>query len=180
MHSDVGSILFSEEQIAEAVKALGKRITADHAGKSPVIIGILKGSFIFMSDLVRNIDLDCELDFMIAKSYGNAAVSSGKVRVLKDIDTDIAGRDVIIVEDILDTARTLAAVKEILMERNPASIQICTLLDKVTTKKVSDLRADYKCFDVGDEFVVGYGLDYAERYRNLKYIGVLKREIYEH
>ncbi len=180
MHSDVGSILFSEEQIAEAVKALGKRITADHAGKSPVIIGILKGSFIFMSDLVRNIELDCELDFMIAKSYGNAAVSSGKVRVLKDIDTDIAGRDVIIVEDILDTARTLAAVKEILMERNPASIQICTLLDKVTTDKVSDLRADYKCFDVGDEFVVGYGLDYAERYRSLKYIGVLKREIYEH
>lgn len=180
MHSDVGSILFSEEQIAGAVKALGKRITADHAGNSPVIIGILKGSFIFMSDLVRNIALDCELDFMIAKSYGNAAVSSGKVRVLKDIDTDIAGRDVIIVEDILDTARTLAAVKEILLERNPASIQICTLLDKVTTKKVSDLRADYKCFDVGDEFVVGYGLDYAERYRNLKYIGVLKREIYEH
>ncbi len=180
MHSDVESILFTEEQIAEAIKTIGKRITDDHTGKSPVIIGILKGSFVFMSDLVRSIELDCELDFMVAKSYGNAAVSSGTVNVLKDIDTDIAGKDVIIVEDILDTARTLAAVKEILSARKPASIQICTLLDKVTTKKVSVVRADYKCFDVGDEFVVGYGLDYAERYRNLRYIGILKREIYEH
>ena len=179
MHNDVESILFSEEDIKKAVDALGKRIAEDHKGKRPLFIGVLKGSFIFMADLVRATDIDCDLDFMVAKSYGNAAVSSGTVNIKKDIDTDIKGRDVIIVEDILDTARTLAAVKDVLMARSPASIKICTLLDKVTTEKVSDLKADYKCFDVGDEFVVGYGLDYAEKYRNLKYIGILKREIYE-
>ena len=179
MHKDVERLLYSEEDIGNAVTALGKRISADYAGKRPLIVGILKGSFIFMSDLVRELDIDCDLDFMVAKSYGNAAVSSGTVNILKDVDTDIAGRDVIIVEDILDTARTLAAVKTHMLEKDPASVKICTLLDKVTAQKASDIRADYKCFDVGNEFVVGYGLDYAEKYRNLKYIGVLKREIYE-
>ena len=180
MHKDVETILFSEDDIKEAVVKLGKRISDDCAGKRPLIVGVLKGSFIFMSDLVRCIGIDCDLDFMVAKSYGNAAVSSGTVNILKDVDADVEGRDVIIVEDILDTARTLAAVKTHLLEKNAASVKICTLLDKVTTKKVSDIKADYKCFDVGDEFVVGYGLDYAEKYRNLRYIGVLKREIYEH
>ena len=180
MHRDVERILFSEEEIRNAVVRIGRQITGDYKGKKPVVIGILKGSFVFMSDLIRETELDCELDFMIAKSYGNAAVSSGIVNIVKDIDMDIAGRDVIVVEDILDTARTLAAVKVHLLEKKPASVKICALLDKVTAVKASDLKADYKGFDIGNEFVVGYGLDYAERYRDLKYIGVLKREIYEH
>ncbi|MBR5089000.1 MAG: hypoxanthine phosphoribosyltransferase [Ruminiclostridium sp.] len=180
MHNDVERILFSEDEIRNAVAALGKRIAADVSGNgTPLFIGILKGSFIFMADLVRETGINCEMDFMIAKSYGNSTVSSGTVNIVKDISADITGRDVIVVEDILDTARTLAAVKELLLSRSPASVKICTLLDKVTAKRVSDLKADYKCFDVGNEFVVGYGLDYAEKYRNLKYIGVLKREVYE-
>ena len=180
MHKDVERILFSEDEIRNAVNALGKRIREDCRDSAPIFIGILKGSFIFMADLVRATGADCELDFMVAKSYGNAAVSSGTVNIIKDVDADITGRSVVVVEDILDTARTLAAVKEHLLAKKPASVKICTLLDKVTTKKVSDVKADYKCFDVGDEFVVGYGLDYAEKYRDLSYIGVLKREVYEH
>lgn len=180
MNSDVERILFSEDDIKNAVRALGKRITDDYRGKNPLFVSILKGSFMFMSDLVRETDLDCTVDFMVAKSYGNAAVSSGTVNILKDVDADVSGRDVIVVEDILDTARTLAAVKQHLQDKNAASVKICTLLDKVTAQRVSDIRADYKCFDVRNEFVVGYGLDYAERYRTLKYIGVLKREVYEH
>ena len=179
MNSDIERVLFSEEELKNAVKTLGKRINEDYKGKKPVFVGVLKGAFVFMSDLVRAADIDCEMDFMVAKSYGNAAVSSGTVNVLKDIDIDIKGRDVIIVEDILDTARTLAAVKEIFLHREPASVKICTLLDKVTAKRVSDIRADYKCFDIGNEFVVGYGLDYAERYRSLAYIGILSRTVYE-
>lgn len=179
MHADVERILFTEEQIKNAVKELGKRITEDYAGDPPIVVGILKGSFIFMSDLMREIDLNCDIDFMIAKSYGNATVSSGAVNIVKDLDTDITGRNVLIVEDILDTARTLTAVKDLLMNRSAASVKIAALLDKVTAQRVSDLTADYKCFDVGNEFVVGYGLDFAEKYRGLKYIGVLKPEIYE-
>ena len=179
MHADVERILFDEQTLKEATAALGARITEDHKGRSPVIVGILKGSFVFMSDLIRSIDLDCELDFMVARSYGRAAVSSGNVKILKDLDADVTGRDVILVEDILDTARTLAAVRTYLLQKNIASVKICALLDKVTSQKVSDVRADYKCFDIGDEFVVGYGLDYAEKYRNLPYIGALKRSVYE-
>ena len=178
MHKDLERILFSEAQLKERVKALGKQITEDYKDKSPVIIGILKGSVIFMSDLLREIDLLCSIDFMVARSYGNEAVSSGKVDIVKDIDCDISGRDVIIVEDILDSARTLYAVKNYLLDKNPASVKICVLLDKIV-KKAADVTADYKCFDIENEFVVGYGLDYAEKYRNLPYIGVLKREIYE-
>jgi hypoxanthine phosphoribosyltransferase len=180
MHKDVERILFSEDDIRNAVNELGKRIAADYKGKNPLFVGVLKGSFIFMSDLIRATELDCDLDFMVAKSYGNAAVSSGTVNIIKDVDAEIAGRDVIIVEDILDTARTLASVKEHLSSMDAASVKICTLLDKVTAVKAADVKADYKCFDVGNEFVVGYGLDYAEKYRNLRYIGVLKRKIYEH
>ncbi len=180
MHKDAERILFTEEEIKNAVEKLGTQIRKDYDGKNPLFVGILKGSVMFMADVVRAAEIDCGIDFMVAKSYGNAAVSSGNVRILKDIDTDVAGRDVIIVEDILDTARTISSVMEIFRTRNAASVKICTLLDKVTTKKVADIKADYKCFDVGDEFVIGYGLDYAEQYRGLKYIGVLKREIYEH
>ncbi len=179
MHKDVEKILFTEEQIREAIKAVGAQITADYEGKNPLLVGILKGSVVFMADIMREIKTECSIDFMVAKSYGNEAVSSGNVRILKDLDTDIHGRDVLIIEDILDTARTLAAVKKYLLQKNPSSVKICTLLDKVTADKVSDLKADYKCFDVENQFVVGYGLDYAERYRNLSYIGILKREVYE-
>ena len=178
MHKDLERILFSEARLKERVKALGSRITEDYKGKSPVLIGILKGSVIFMADLMREIDLDCTIDFMVARSYGNEAVSSGKVDIVKDIDRDIKGKDVIIVEDILDSARTLFAVKNYLLTKNPASVKICTLLDK-KVEKAADVTADYKCFDIENEFVVGYGLDYAEKYRNLPYIGVLKRRIYE-
>lgn len=179
MNKDVERILFTEEQLKEAVKRVGAQISADYAGRMPLMVGILKGSCIFMSDLIRQLDIDCDIDFMVAKSYGNAAVSSGNVKILKDLDSDITGRDVIIVEDILDTARTLSAVKKYLLQKSPASVKICTLLDKVTAEKFGDVTADYKCFDVENEFVVGYGLDYAEKYRNLPYIGVLKHEIYE-
>ncbi len=179
MHKDVERILFTEEQLTDAVKALGERITKDYDGRKPLLVGILKGSVVFMTDLMRHIDLDCSIDFMVAKSYGNAAVSSGNVKILKDLDTDITGMDIIIVEDILDTARTLTAVKTYLLGKKPASVKICALLDKVTAVKAGDAKADYKCFDIENEFVVGYGLDYAEHYRNLPYIGVLKHEVYE-
>ena len=178
MHKNVERILYSEEEIKKAVKAVGEKITADYSGKSPLLVGILKGSVVFMSDLMREIKLDCDIDFMVAKSYGNAAVSSGNVKILKDLDTDVTDRDIIIIEDILDSARTLYSVKAYLMQKNPASLKICTLLDK-KVERAFDLKADYKCFDIENEFVVGYGLDYAEKYRNLSYIGVLKREIYE-
>lgn len=178
MHKDLERILFSEEDLNEKVKKMGKQITEDYKGKNPILIGILKGSVVFMSDIMRAIDLDCSIDFMVAKSYGNTAVSSGKVNIIKDVDCDISGRDVIIIEDILDTARTLSAVKKYLLTKNPASIKICTLLNKLVPK-AENITADYKCFDIENEFVVGYGLDYAEKYRALPYIGVLKREIYE-
>ena len=179
MHKDIERILFTQEQLSVAVKAVGKKITEDYAGKTPLLVGILKGSVVFMTDLMRAIDLECEIDFMVAKSYGSSAKSTGNVKILKDLDTDISEKDIILVEDILDTARTLTAVKKYLLGKNPASVRICALLDKVTAEKAGDAKADYKCFDVENEFLVGYGLDYAESYRNLPYIGVLKHEVYE-
>ncbi len=178
MNKDVERILYSKEDLHAAVEKAGRQITEDYRGKSPLLVGILKGSVVFMADLMREIDLPCDIDFMVAKSYGNAAVSSGNVRILKDLDTDINGRDIILVEDILDSARTLYSVRNYLMQKNPASVKICTLLDK-KVERAFDIKADYKCFDIENEFVVGYGLDYAEMYRTLPYIGVLKREIYE-
>lgn len=179
MHKDVERILFTEEELRSAAKRLGEQITNDLKGKSPLLIGILKGSVVFMTDLMRNIDLDCSIDFMVVKSYGNAAVSSGNVRIIKDLDTDIHGLDVVVVEDILDTARTLAYVRKYLLDKKPASVRICTLLDKVTAKRADNVKADYVGFEIENEFVIGYGLDYAEKYRNLPYIGVLKHEVYE-
>ena len=178
MNDVISEILFSKEQLAEAVKKMGKQITEDYKGKKPLLVGILKGSITFMADLMREIDLDCEIDFMVAQSYGNAAVSSGVVQIKKDLETDIEGRDVILIEDILDSARTLNSVIQTLKARKPASIKICTLLDKKVQRAV-DIKADYKCFDIENQFVVGYGLDYAQSYRCLPYIGILKREVYE-
>lgn len=178
MNKDIERVLYSEAQLKEAVSRIGKEITESYKGKNPILVGILKGSVVFMADLMREIDLNCDIDFMVAKSYGNEAVSSGNVKILKDLDADITDRDVIIIEDILDSARTLYAVRNYLMQKNPASIKICTLLDKKAARAF-DLKADYSCFEIENEFVVGYGLDYAENYRNLPYIGVLKREVYE-
>ena len=172
----VDRILFDKKTIAEAVKRVAAEISHDYAGKAPLFIGVLKGSFVFMADLVREIDpnVPCQMEFMAAKSYGNSTVSSGVVRITKDIDVDIAGRDVIIVEDILDTANTIGSVCEVLRERNPASLKICVFLDKKIDRKIP-IEADYVCFDIENEFVVGYGLDYAEKYRNLPYLAVLKQ-----
>ncbi len=178
MNKDIERILFSKEQLHAAIEKVGKQISSDYAGKKPLLVGILKGSVVFMADLMREIDLPCDIDFMVAKSYGNAAVSSGNVRILKDLDTDITGRDILLVEDILDSARTLYSVRNYLTQKNPASVKICTLLDKKVERAI-DIKADYKCFDVENEFAVGYGLDYAELYRTLPYIGILKREVYE-
>lgn len=164
---------YSKEKIAEAVKRVGAEITRDYTGKSPLIIGILKGSFIFMADLIREIDLLCQVDFMVVKSYGGGTVSSGLVRIVKDVDMDIKDRDVIIVEDILDTAATLQSVCDVLRARKPRSLKICVFLNKKTRRKIL-LDADYECFEIENEFVVGYGLDYAEKYRNLPYLAVLR------
>lgn len=178
MNKDIERILFSEEDLKNATRKIGEQITKDYEGRTPLLVAILKGSVVFMADIMREININCDIDFMVAKSYGNAAVSSGNVKIIKDLDTDITNRDIIIIEDILDSARTLYSVRNYLMQKNPASIKICTLLDK-KVERAFDLTADYKCFDIENEFVVGYGLDYAEKYRNLPYIGVLKREVYE-
>jgi hypoxanthine phosphoribosyltransferase len=170
--SNAEKILYSQAEIAEAVNRVASEISRDYAGKTPLFIGVLKGSFVFMADLVRAVDLPCRVDFMVVKSYGQGTVSSGYVRIVKDIDEVIEGRDVIVVEDILETANTLQSVCEVLRARNPASLRVCVFLDKKINRKVQ-IEADYVCFDVKDEFVVGYGLDYAEKYRNLPYLGVL-------
>ncbi|MCL2633657.1 MAG: hypoxanthine phosphoribosyltransferase [Oscillospiraceae bacterium] len=168
----ISRILYDQATIASAVKRVGAIISEEYRDKNPLLIGVLKGSFIFMADLVRVLDIPCEMEFMVAKSYGQRTQSSGVVEILKDINTDINGRDVIIIEDILDTANTLFSITEVLKARNPASIKICVFLDKNIERKVP-VTADYKCFDIENEFVVGYGLDYAEKYRNLPYLGVL-------
>ena len=178
MRNDIDHILFNEQEISEKVQELGKRITEDYKGKSPFLIGVLKGCFIFMSDLARVIDLPCDIDFMAVSSYGSGTSSTGAVQIKKDLNRDIEGRDVIIIEDILDSGITLSYLTKYLANRNPASIKICTLMDKPARRK-SEIRADYVGFVCPDEFVVGYGLDYDEKYRNLPYIGILKPEIYE-
>jgi len=178
MNNDIESILFSEEQLRKTVKTLGAKITEDYNGKKLLLLSILKGSVVFLTDLMRNIDLPCEIDFMAVSTYGNGVKSSGTVRILKDLDRDIRGYDVLIVEDILDSGMTLSYLMDLLYARCPESIRICTLFDKPERRKVN-IYADYSGLQVPDEFIVGYGLDYAEKYRNLPYIGILKREIYE-
>ena len=177
MKNDIREIIFSEEEIQNRVKELGDLINRDYAGKTPLLIGILKGCFVFIADLSRHIELDCEIRFLTASSYGFASVTSGKVRIEKDVDFEIEGRHVIIIEDILDSGVTLSALRDYIKERNPATLKICTLLDKPVRRQV-EIATDYLGFICPDEFVVGYGLDYAERYRNLPYIASLKPEIY--
>ena len=179
IYQDLDRILVTKEEITRKVKELGERITQDYAGKEPVFICILKGAAIFFSDLIREIDLPLTTDFMAISSYGNATKTSGVVRVLKDLDHDILGKDVIIVEDIVDTGVTLSYLRSMLLHRGAASIRIAALLDKTARRTVKDLVVDYVCFDIPDAFVVGYGLDYAQVYRNLPDIGVLSPSVYE-
>ncbi|EJW18878.1 hypoxanthine phosphoribosyltransferase [Paenibacillus alvei] len=177
MQNDIEKVVFSEEQLQARVKELGEQISRDYAGKCPLVICVLKGAFIFMADLVKNVTVPLELDFMAVSSYGASTKSSGVVRILKDLDVSVEGRDVLIVEDIIDTGLTLSYLIEVLQGRKANSIRVVTLFDK-PARRTTNMEADYKGFVLPDEFIVGYGLDFAEKYRNLPYIGVLKREIY--
>ncbi len=177
MLQDIEKVLISEEELAKIVKDLGSKITEDFKNKDLLLVSILKGSVTFMADLMREIKLPCNIDFMAVSSYGSGTKSSGVVKIIKDLDSSIEGKDLLIVEDILDSGRTLSYIREILLARNPKSIKICTLFDKPERRDV-DLYADYIGSRVPNEFIVGYGLDYNEYYRNLPYIGVLKRSVY--
>lgn len=177
MQNDIQEVLISEEEIQRKIKELGATLSAEYEGRTPLVICILKGAFIFMADLVKVITVPVEMDFMAVSSYGASTKSSGVVKIIKDLDVPVEGRDVLIVEDIIDSGLTLSYLIEMLQGRNAASIKVVTLFDKPSGRTVN-LEADYTGFVLPDAFVVGYGLDYAELYRNLPYIGVLKPEIY--
>lgn len=178
MEQDILKTLISEEELQAKVAELGAQITKDYQGKNLLLVSVLKGSVVFMADLMRAIDTYARIDFMSVSSYGSGVKTSGVVKIVKDLDIDIQGYDLLIVEDILDSGKTLSYIKHMLSERHPNSIRICTLLDKPERRQVADIVADYKGFIIPDEFVVGYGLDFAETYRNLPYIGALKAEVY--
>ncbi len=174
---DVARILIPEQTLQERIAELGQEISADYEGLNPILICVLKGGYVFLADLTRRLQMRHAVDFMATSSYGDATESSGVVRILKDLDTDIGRRHVLIVEDIIDTGHTLSYLLENLRSRKPASLRICTLLSKPARREVT-LEVDYLGFDIPDEFVIGYGLDYAEAYRNLPFIGVLKPQVY--
>lgn len=177
LEQDIERVLFSEEALAERIHALAEEINRDYEGKAPMLISVLRGSYVFMADLTRRITLPCTVDFMSVSSYGKGTKSSGQVQITKDLSDDIEGHDIIVVEDILDSGNTLSYLLEILKARKPSSVKLCTLLDK-PDRRVKEVHVDYVGFTIPDEFVVGYGLDYAEKYRNLPYIGVLKPCVY--
>ena len=177
MREDIKRILLSEEEIRRIVSGLGRRITEDYRGKNLLMVSVLKGSVVFMADLMRAIDVPCRIDFMAVSSYGSGVKSSGVVKIVKDLDLNLAGYDLLIVEDILDSGVTLSYLKKMLMDRGPASVRICTFLDKPERRR-AEIVPDYVGASVPDEFVVGYGLDYDEKYRNLPYLGVLREEVY--
>lgn len=177
MNQDIEKILVTEDELRAIARKLGEQITKDYAGKKLLVVGVLKGSIYFLTDLSRYIDLPCQLDFIQASSYGAGTESSGTITITKDIAQDLSGFDVLLVEDILDTGKTLKHICDMLSKRNPESIAVVTLLDK-PARRVADICADYVGVDVPNEFVVGYGLDYDQYYRNLPYIGVLKKEVY--
>ena len=179
MHKDLEKVLITEEEIRDAAKRLAAQIERDYADEEDIIfVGLLKGSVQFMSDLLKNIDMMCKIDFMCVSSYGKNTRSTGRVNIIKDLSEPIDDKNVIIVEDIIDSGNTLSFIKKYFSAKNAKSIRICTLLNKPSRREV-EIDVDYIGFDVPDEFVVGYGLDYQEYYRNLPYIGVLKREVYE-
>lgn len=175
MHPHLSEILFTRSQIETRVKELAQDISRDYEGKNPLVVGILKGSVMFAVDLLKELTIDVEIDFMDVSSYGASISSSGEVRILKDLSTAAQGRDIIIVEDIVDTGNTLLYLKGILSERQATSVKIISLLDKPAGRKV-DIEADYVGFEVPDAFIVGYGIDYAEKYRQLPYIGIFNQE----
>lgn len=177
LEQDIKKVLVSHEEIVAAAKKLGQQLTEDYQGKKPILVGILKGSVPFMAELIKHVDTDIELDFMLVSSYHGGTTSSGVINIIKDIDQDITGRDILFVEDIIDTGQTLKNLCNLFKERNAASVKIATLLDK-PEGRIVDIEADYTCFTIPNEFVVGYGLDYDEYYRNLPYVGVLKEEVY--
>jgi hypoxanthine phosphoribosyltransferase len=177
MENDVGEVLITREQVREKTSELGRQITKDYEDKDPLLICVLKGGLLFLADLMREIQLPLEIDFMAVSSYGDSTESRGVVRILMDLDRNIQGRHVLIVEDIIDTGGTLNYIIENLRTRDPASIKICTLLDK-PARRVLDIPIDYVGFVIPDKFVIGYGLDFGEIYRNLPYVGVLKPELY--
>lgn len=177
MQDDILKVLLTQEQIQQKVAQIGRKITQDYQGKNLLMVSVLKGSVVFMADLMRAVDCPARIDFMSVSSYGNGTKTSGVVKIVKDLDLNLEGYDLLLVEDILDSGRTLYYLREILYKRNPASIRIAALLNK-PARREADITPDYSCFEVPDEFVVGYGLDYAEMYRNLPYIGVLKPEVY--
>ncbi len=175
--ADVEEILLSSEQVQARVAELGAQLAVDYAGRDPVLVSVLKGSIIFLADLVRAMPIPLSIDLMEVSSYGASTESSGQVRILKDLSTSIADREVIVVEDIIDTGLTLNYLLRYLHDKGPASIQICCLLDK-PARRLAEIEIDYRGFTIADRFVIGYGLDYGERYRNLPYIGVLRPSVY--
>lgn len=177
LEQDIERILFTEAELKARVDALAAEINLDYADKTPMLVSVLRGSFIFMADLMRGLTLPCTVDFLSVSSYGKGTRSSGQVQITKDLSEDISGRDIIVVEDILDSGNTLSYLLKLLQARRPASIRLCALLDK-PSRRVNPVTADYTGFSIPDYFVVGYGLDYAEKYRNLPYIGVLKPSVY--
>ena len=177
MHKDVEHILYTEEELRSRVRELGSQISADYAGREPLLASVLRGSYIFMADLTRAIRLNVTVDFMAVSSYGSGTASTGQVEIKKDLSDSIKGKDLIIVEDILDSGNTLYYLMDVLRARKPASIRLCTLMDK-PERRVKPIKADYVGFTIPDAFIVGYGLDYAEKYRNLPYVGVLKPSVY--
>ncbi|NQJ69831.1 hypoxanthine phosphoribosyltransferase [Streptococcus suis] len=177
LDKDIKKILVSEEEIIAKCKELGQILAKDYADKNPILVGILKGSIPFMAELMKHIDTHIETDYMVVSSYHGGTESSGTVKIIKDLDNSVAGRHIIFVEDIIDTGRTLKELKELFALRQAASIKIATLLDK-PEGRVVEIEPDYTCFTIPNEFVVGFGLDYDENYRNLPYVGVLKEEVY--
>lgn len=178
MLDDIAEVLISKEEISKKVAQLGAQISEDYNGKNLLLVGILKGSVVFMSDLMKEITIPTRIDFMSVSSYGAGIKSTGVVKIVKDLDIPLEGYDVLIVEDILDSGLTLSYIIGILMSRKPKSLKICTLLDKPYSRR-ADVKTDYHGFDIPDKFVVGYGLDFAEKYRNLPFVGVLKPQVYE-
>ena len=177
MLNDLASVMFDEAALAAKCREMGQLLTRDYAGKDLLVVGILKGSVMFFADLVRQINVPLNIDFMVASSYGSGTETSGSVKIKKDLDGDIKGRHVLLVEDIIDSGVTMSRLMAELAKREPASIRLCALLSKPSRRQV-DVQIDYCGFEVPDEFLVGYGLDYAEKYRNLPVVGILKREIY--
>lgn len=178
MRDDIKEVLFSEEDISKRVKELASEINKDYKGKNLVIVGVLKGSVLFAAELIKNIEIPCEIDFIAVSSYGNSTETSGVVRILKDLDHGIEGKDILIVEDIVDTGITLNYLVKYFQGRGATSINITALLNK-PTRRAAEVNVKYEGFIVPDGFIVGYGIDYAEKYRNLPYIGILKPEVYE-